>query len=76
MTRARWEDGSAVVNGWRIHVHPARTVEHAHEWEAVGRVTGVRHRCYSNATWPTAPSARRAAVAWARKQTFGGEGEG
>jgi len=65
--RARWKDGRAVVNGWRLRV---RCAGYAYwRWYAVG-LHVVTEPVYGN---QSPKSARRAAAAWARVQAFGGE---
>jgi len=76
VTRARWENGRrAVVNGWALRVTEWDDRPIKHDWTATGALGGEVAFIRSALRVQSARAARLAAVAWARKQAFGGEGE-
>ena len=74
MKRAHWEDGRALVNGWRLRVMLG-PIPGCWVWRARGWSCAVEVRVSPVNVLDSVFLARRAAVAWARKQAFGGEGE-
>ena len=73
VTRARWENGSALVNGWELSTEFTDHPDY-YRWTASGTMSGADAEVTGD-SFKGESSARRAVVAWARKQAHGGEGE-